>query len=308
MERKISLSDVQKAVNDAFENYKSIKDGQADQRFQAERADAFGISVVLTDGTVINKGDTQMASPLGDIAKIPEHVVLLTQNSVDELARKAGACTCHKDKKAKPEIPVSPHGVKAMSVIVPQNDPEGKWDIVMSSVINLMGSAPVLADKLYEDLQAEVATADTINKIALAQFSLYDDANIAVNLYTKLISMTATTEQLATMGATIAADGYNPVTKQNVFDGKISAPVTSIIARKGPKHEGRQWMLRVGLPAKSSFGGAIVALMPGFGAIAAYAPQLDENGVSVRAAKAIEYIANTLQLNVYASARVNVEG
>ena len=305
MERKISFGDVQVAVTEAYEAYKSIKEGTVDSRIDVKDPKAFGISIVLTDGTVVNKGDTDVLSALGDITKIPTHVILLSQNSPEELVKKAGVCRCHGRKAEKPRIPVSAHGVRAVSAIVPQNDPDGKMDIIVSNIESLMAAAPVLDDKLYETLKKEVADANTIDTIAAADYTLYDQADIALDIYTKLVALQATAEQAATLGATIAADGRNPKNGQEVFDGKISANVTALVAR-GPHREGRAWMMEVGVPAKSSFGGLVLAIMPGFGAIAAYSPELDENGVSVKAAKAVKYIANKLQLNVYASARVEV--
>jgi glutaminase len=44
-----------------------------------------------------------------------------------------------------------------------------------------------------------------------------------------------------------------------------------------------RWAWYVGLPAKSGVGGGIVAVMPGKGAIAVFAPPLDEAGNSVKA-------------------------
>lgn len=307
MERKISLNDLQQAVVDAYEQNKSIKDGAADEIVDVKDEKAFGISVVLTDGTVVNKGDTKVASPLGRIALVPTHVELLTQNTPEEIVKKSGFACCGKAKSAKPKgLAVSPHGVRAVSVVEPTGDSDGKWDVMINNLINLVGSEPVLDDKLYERMVKRNADEKVIDKIADAQFALYDQADIAVNLYTRMAAMTLTTEQLATMGATIAADGVNPVNKQIVFDGNVAANVVSTMAR-GVHKEGRAWMMTVGLPAANSFGGAIVAVLPGFGAIASYAPALNANGVSVKAANAIRYIANKLQLNVFSSARVKVE-
>ena len=59
MERKVSIERVGKAVEDAFEMNKSIKEGSVDARLGEVNDKAFGISVVLTDGTTINKGRYQ---------------------------------------------------------------------------------------------------------------------------------------------------------------------------------------------------------------------------------------------------------
>ncbi len=177
---------------------------------------------------------------------------------------------------------------------------------MVDNIEDLAGCRPILDDKLYEQLKQKAVNANTINKIAAAEYSLYDDADIAVDLYVRLASLTFTATQFATMGATIAADGRNPVTGQEVFDGRIAANVVATMAR-GVHREGRAWMMTVGLPAANSFGGAVLAILPGFGAIAAYSPALDDKGVSLKAGKAIYEIAKKLQLNVFASARVTVE-
>lgn len=305
MERKVSLADVQKAVYDAYENYKSIKDGAVNPEVPAD-ADKFGISVMLTDGTAIDKGDTDILSPMGSIAKIGTAAVLLTQNKPDELVKKLG-CGCKCRKGEKPQIGVSARGVRAVSAVVPQNDADGKWDVLINNIVNMMGSAPQLDDKLYEALRKKEADEKAVDMIAAAGFELLDSSDIALDLYTRLISLQANTRQVATYGATVAADGRNPLTGEYAFDGSIAPTLVSLVALNGPHHEKKAWMLRVGVPGKRGYAGLMLAIMPGFGAIAAYSPLLDENGVSVKAAKAIQYICNTLQLNIHASARVTVE-
>ena len=310
MTRKISLGDVQKAVVDAYENFKSVKEGEVDPRIEVKNNDLFGISVVLTDGTVINKGDTQEAAVLGDVAQVSSAVELLTQYKPEDLMKKVGMCKCgcsKGEKPAKPHIGISRHGVRAVSLIQPQNDPDGKWDVMINNFINLTGSAPVLNDNYYKSLKALLAEENAVDKLAQAEFSLYDQADIAVDLYAKLSSLQLNTQQLATMGATIAADGRNAANGKVAFDGSIAAQVVGIMATRSIHKERKCWNSMVGLPARSGKGGMILAVLPGFGAIAAYSPALDAFGVSVKGKQAIKYIADTLGLNVYASARVEVE-
>ncbi len=59
------------------------------------------------------------------------------------------------------------------------------------------------------------------------------------------------------------------------------------------------WAWNVGLPAKSGVGGGIVAIVPGKGAIAVFAPPLDEAGNSVKAQEVIDYVAQKLNYNLY---------
>lgn len=314
MERKISLSDVHDAVVEAYEKYKSVKDGAVDPRVAADaKAGTFGISVVLTDGRSVDKGDSDALFPLGPIAKLPLSVVFLTQNTPNRLADKKGGCAaddkpccCHHGKEKKEHLPLGRHGVRAVSAVVPQGDPEGKFGVISDAIVALANSEPAFSDNLYKYYQSQVADNNIVDTYKDSGFRLYDDVAQTIDIYTRLLSLELSSRQLATIGATVAAGGRNPYSGEYAFDGKIAASVVALMATHG-KHFTKRWLMETGLPAKKSYTGGIVAILPGFGAVAAYAPEVDERGVSVKAASAVAYIANKLGLNVFASARVEVE-
>lgn len=59
--------------------------------------------------------------------------------------------------------------------------------------------------------------------------------------------------------------------------------------------------------AKSGVGGGIVAIAPGKGAIAVFAPPLDEAGNSVKAQEVIEYVARKLNYNLFSPSSVGLK-
>jgi glutaminase len=63
--------------------------------------------------------------------------------------------------------------------------------------------------------------------------------------------------------------------------------------------------LHVGLPAKSGVGGGIVAVVPGKGAIAIFAPPLDD-GNNVKAQKVIANVAQKLNYNIFSPGSVGL--
>ena len=67
------------------------------------------------------------------------------------------------------------------------------------------------------------------------------------------------------------------------------------------------WAWHVGLPAKSGVGGGIVAVVPGKGAIAVFAPPLDEAGNSVKAQKSIAYVTDKLGINLFSPRSVGLK-
>ena len=54
-----------------------------------------------------------------------------------------------------------------------------------------------------------------------------------------------------------------------------------------------------GLPSKTGVGGGIVSIVPGKMAIAAFSPRLNAAGNSVRAQRAIHYIAGELGVGIF---------
>lgn len=308
MERKISFGDLQKAVTEAYEQFKTVSDGQVDPRVEGVDTDKFGIAVVLPSGETITVGDTSVASPMGSISKVPALTTLFEQVKPAEFIGKNApcGCSCGGSKSAKPHIGVSAKGVRLVSAIQPQGDPDGKMDIFVSTLESLVGSEPVLNDKLYRDLVKKTEELNAVNALAAAQFELFDDSVPSIDMYAKISALTLTATQYATMAATIAADGYNPVTGGNVFDGEIAKNIVGFMAAKGPHKMAKPWLASTGLPAVSSFGGVIMGVLPGTFGIAAYSPLVNGHGVSVRAKKALAYIMQKLDLSALSSSRVTV--
>lgn len=309
MERVISLTDLKKVVDEAYEAFKSEKVGEVSSRVPGADISKLGISVALTDGTTYDKADSDTMFPLGSIVKIPIHSILLEQNGKTEMMKKAGADILNPNysKEQKPHIPVSAHGVRAVSAIEPTGDPESKWNLIENRMINMMGEAPILNEDVFKTQKKVAAEANTENTIANAGYYLYDDAAMSIDLYLKAQAMQANTRMLAKMGATIAADGYNPFTKQNVYDGTLSAQIVSYMADRGPHKMKKSWFLTAGLPAKSGFGGGIVAILPGVMSIAVYSPGLNAHDVSVKGMQVLAYITDKLQINVFDSAKIVVK-
>lgn len=311
MERKISLNDVKKAVDNAYEQYKSIKEGEINPRVkdQAKPKD-YGIAVVLTDGRVIKKGDADTKFAIGDLARVAVATALVSQYSPDEIVKKSGTCPKekHDSDDHKIKLHINKHALRATSAIEPTGDSDGKYNLLVDTLINLSNGEPVLNDKVYEELSNEANQYDIVNRLSERNYTLFDDPALVIDVYNKLKSLQLTAEEVATMGATIAADGVNPSNKSIVFDGSNAATIVTLLAMVGNKRRKRAQLMKIGLPIVHSFAGGVLAVLPGFGAIAAYSPEIcEECHASAKGIQAVKSIANELGLNIFASARVTVE-
>lgn len=329
MERIVKFTDLEAAVAAAYEKYKSSESGSVDHRLTGVDPKLFGISVVLADGTTINKGDTDALFPLGDLMKIPTATLLLQQNTVKELLQKSGfkhgkaqgvgyndgkqpteaeIAECKARKQAVKALPVNALNVRLISAVEPTGDPDGKMDIIVSNLTDMIGTPAQLNDSLYKEIMSQANKASEEDVMGDNGYFLYDAAPIAIDITAKMESLSVSAQQLAQMGATIIADGFNPVTKQNVFDGTISERIVALMAGFGPARKRRvPWLVSAGVPAMASFGGGVLAVVPGVMAIAAYSPELCQHGVGKKAMHAIRYITNELGINIFGSARVTIE-
>src|SRR5690349_24051578 len=109
------------------------------------------------------------------------------------------------------------------------------------------------------------------------------------------------------MGATLANNGVNPATGEQVIKREDIPHILSTMAMAGLYDGSGGWAWKVGLPAKSGVGGGIVAVAPGKGAIAVFSPRLDEAGNSVKAQRVIEYVANKLDFNLFSPGSVGLK-
>ena len=128
---------------------------------------------------------------------------------------------------------VNAGAISTCSLVEPVGSSEAKWKAIVDNITDLCGSKPELIEELY---QSESATNFTNRAIAwlLRDYTrIYDDPMMSLDLYTRQCSLGVTAKQLAVSAATIADDGKNPLTKEQVFDPSLSPQIVSLIATVG---------------------------------------------------------------------------
>ena len=126
---------------------------------------------------------------------------------------------------------------------------------------------------------------------------LSDNIDETLELYFQQCALLVTCRDLAMMGATLANGGVNPMTGEQAVQQEYVKDILSIMLSCGMYDYSGEWAYRIGIPAKSGVGGGIVAVVPGQGAVATFAPPLDAKGNSVRGIKVIEELANRYGLH-----------
>lgn len=312
MKKTISAAELKSVVNEAYEQVKNTTGG-ANANYIPYLAnvpsDLFGIAVSLPGGEVIEVGDTEYVFGIESISKVHTAVLVLRQSGPEALLEKIGADATGLPfnsimaillEKDHPSTPLVNSGaISACSMVTPVGDSDAKWKAIEENMADLCGSPLVLQDELYK---SETATNFNNKSIAwlLKNYNrIYDDPDMALDLYTRQCSMGVTARQLAIAGCTIANYGLNPVTGKQVFDKALAPKITAMIAAVGFYEHTGDWMYTSGIPAKTGVGGGVMGVLPGGFGIAAFAPPLDDAGNSVKAQLAIKYVTQHLGVNVY---------
>ena len=312
MEKLLKLSEIKKAAQEAYDETRNVSGGKnANYIPYLANIDSglFGLSVTLLDGTCLNYGDTEYKFGIESVSKVPTAILAMIQHTPEGVLKQIGADATGLPfnsifalllENDHPSTPlVNAGAISACSMIAPQGDSADKWKAITENITSLCGSAPELLDELYES-----ETATNFNNHAIAWLlknynRIYDDVDMSLDLYTRQCSLGITSSQLAIMGATIANQGVNPVTKIRVYDQAISPKITSMIASVGFYQHTGDWMFESGIPAKTGVGGGVMGVMPGLFGIAAFAPPLDDAGNSVKAQAAIKSFMNKLDLGIF---------
>jgi glutaminase len=312
-------AEVEAAVKEAYDKFKSDTGGKnADYIPYLAQVDSklFGIAIVSTDNQVITMGDIKYSFSIQSISKVYSQALAMQEVGADKFFEKVGSeptGRAFNSVFAVADMPthtgnayVNAGAIATVSLL--SGDANSKWNKILDFYSRAAGEKLLLIDEVYK---SEAATNDgnkALSMLLKKYDRIYSDPFDAVDVYTKQCSVGVNVEQLARMGATLANNGKNPKTGEQVIKAEYVPYILSTMTMAGLYDGSGGWAWHVGLPAKSGVGGGIVAVVPGKGAIAVFAPPLDEAGNSVKAQKVIEYVAGKLDFNLFSPRSVGLKG
>ncbi len=316
MIRKIDKKTVGEALRAAYDHCKTESGGKnADYipYLKNVAQNLFGIAACLPDGSLMTVGDTDFRFGIESVSKVPTALLAMEQYSDREVLHRIGADATGLPfnsimaillENDHPSTPlVNAGAIAACSMIKPVGDSSGKWRSIVDFLTALAGSPVEVIDELYRSESDTNFNNRSIAWLLKNYGRIYDDPMMALDLYTRQCSIGVTAAQLATVAATIANGGMNPLTHKQVFRPELTPRIASLMATVGFYEHTGDWLFQTGLPAKSGVGGGIMAVIPGVMGLAAFAPPLDTAGNSVKAQKALSFIAQRLDLNIFHTTR-----
>jgi glutaminase len=310
---------VQAVINEAYAKFKGDTEGKnADYIPALAQVDSklYGVVAITTDGQMVSDGDINQAFSIQSISKVFSLALAMEELGPDQVFAKVGSEPTGRpfnsveavaDMPTHTGNPFVNAGAIATVSLIQAPSADAKWEKILDFYSKAAGEKLSLLQDVYKSEAATNTGNRALAALLLKYERIYADPLESVDVYTKQCSVGVTAKQLAVMGATLANGGLNPITHEQVIKKENVPEILAAMTVAGLYDGSGGWAWHVGLPAKSGVGGGIVAVVPGKGAIAVFAPPLDEAGNSVKAQKTITYVADKLGINLFSPRSVGLK-
>jgi glutaminase len=303
-------------LNETYSKFKTLQEGKNADYIPALAAvdpKIFGIALVTTDGKVYTAGDIKSEVSIQSISKVFTLAKVIEADGPEKIEKTIGVdatgmrfnsiVSVEFSQKALggPEMNslVNP-GAIATTSMVKGGTRDEVWKSILDWHSAFAGRPLAVNQEVFKSEAATNQRNQAIGALMYAYGYIKDKPDQATDVYTEQCSINVNAKDLATMAATLADGGKNPVSGKQVMTAKNVPYVLAVMATAGLYDDSGKWLYHTGLPGKSGVGGGIIAVAPGKFGIAVISPPLDDAGNSVRAQKAITEIVNRLHANPYA--------
>ena len=264
----------------------------------------FGICVVTVDGQVYAVGDSDTPFTIQSISKPFTYALALADRGLPEVRRRIGVepsgdtfNSISLDASGRPRNPMINAGAIAAAALVDGGEADDPSQRLVDA-FGVWAGRPLRVDE--EVFAAEQQTGHrnrAIGHMLRAVGSLDGDPERALDVYFRACSVEVTCRDLAVMAATLAARGVNPLTGDRAVPDPLVTQVLSVMTTCGMYDAAGEWLVNVGIPAKSGVGGGVIGVMPGQLGVAVFSPRLDAVGNSVRGVAVFNQLARDLRLH-----------
>lgn len=287
---------MKKEIQDIFDQVEKNRDGKvAGYIPQLSRMpeDKFAISICTIDGQRLSFGDVNDAftlqsgcKPILYCAALEEHGENIVHAHVGREPSGLSFNELTLNRIGLPHNPMINSGAIMSSSLIRNKLPTADRIDFLNKVINQL-SGNQAAGFNNAVFHSERETAD--RNFALAHhmrergaFPKGTEIQSTLDYYFAACATEVNATNMSTISATLANGGVCPSTEQRVFAEETVKNCLSMMYSCGMYDYSGEFAFKVGIPAKSSVSGAIMAVIPNLMGIAIWSPRLDECGNSVR--------------------------
>jgi glutaminase len=304
---------VRSLVAEAYSRYQSVDEGRVADYIpglaQVPRH-LFGLCVVEVNGAIDAAGNTDYEFSIQSVSKPFVFALICQAIGEDEARKKLGVNSTGLPFNSVIAIerinegtsnPMVNAGAIAATSLALGDSAEAKWQFIQEGLSRFAGRSLTLNQAVYESEAATNQRNQGIAQLLNAYDRIFFDPIEATDVYTKQCSLNVTAKDLATMAATLANGGVNPLTQERIIEPIHCQHVLAVMVTAGLYENSGDWLYETGLPGKSGVSGGMVTVCPGKGGLGTFAPPLDEAGNSVKGQLVAKFLSNELGLNLFAS-------
>ncbi len=300
---------LERLLDEIYSLYKGTAEGDVASYIpELSKADPslFGVSLTTIDGFLYASGDSDDPFTIQSVSKPFVYALALADRGFEAVSSRVGVeptgdafnSITLEPGTGRPLNPMVNAGAILTASLVDGVDAEARFERIRSGLSAFAGRELEVDENVFE---SELATGDRNRAIAYLMRNagaLVGDVDEICSVYFQQCSVLVTCSDLAVMAATLARGGVNPLTGKQVVPEQHVGRVLTVMSTCGMYDTTGQWMLRVGLPAKSGVAGGICAVLPGQLGIGAFSPPLDPAGNSVRGVLACRELSGRFALHL----------
>ncbi len=269
--------------------------------------DWFGICIATRDGHVYEVGDTRQAFTVQSVSKALVYGLALEDQGEGEVLRHIGVepsgeafnAISLKPGTGMPFNPMINAGAIATCGQVARRPGRSRIQRIQAYLSACAGRDLEIDAAVYRS-ESDTGHRNRAIGWMLRNFDIIDEEPTEIlEAYFQQCAIQATCRDLAVMGATLANQGVNPLTKMQAVAPESIDNILSVMSTCGMYDFSGEWIYRVGLPAKSGVAGGIMAVLPGQLGIGIFSPLLDAQGNSARGIRVCTDLSNELALHVF---------
>lgn len=306
MDKKEYIESIQRALDNGVALAKQSNDGQV-ASYIPELAkvdpDYLSCAIMLSDGDVILSGDDpEYKVTLQSVSKLIVLIGLMEEFGPEKIfswinAEPSGqpfsSVIALEQFGPIPSNPLINAGAIALCDKIPGADRQEKISWLRKWIEKIFGKSLTFSETVF---QSELMSGDRNRSLAYLMKSngvINNDIPDVLVPYFSLCSYEVDISTIAMLPMLLSSGGVTPDGKR-VFSEEVSNIVVSIMATCGVYDESGNFLVRTGMPAKTSVSGLIVSVATGRGGMAVSSPRLNAKGTSVRGDIVIEHVSRAL--------------
>src|SRR5262249_34069190 len=268
--------DIQTVLNETHAKFKTLQEGKnADYIPALAKVDPkiFGIALVTTDGKVYTAGDVKSEVSIQSISKVFTLAKVIEEQGPDHIEKTIGvdatgmrfnsivSVEFSQKVLGGPEMNslVNPGAIATTSMLKGSSRSE-IWNSLLSFYSAFAGRPLAVNQEVFKSEAETNQRNQAIGYLMYAYGYIKANPMQATDIYTEQCSVSVNAKDLATMAATLADGGKNPVSGKQVMAAKNVPYVLAVMATAGLYDDSGKWLYHTGLPAKSGVGGGIIAV------------------------------------------------